>query len=598
MGFRLRISVSALLAGMVALPLMGTVAASGALIQAEQKREHAARMILADASELETLTSLNVGLRTESSMAFLLVAGRKFDIPIAVGSAMVGFDIEDRHRSAMRDVDNALDRLGASAPIDRKALDKGRDYISSDAMMDLESDVYASLLVASEAGIDEQLDSLRASSSSFGFDQALVDAASVNEHAVKALSIGLNQVGPAAATVVGFEISEKSRIRLIASTANLATELNLLTEGRGSNSEFAQRARAIESSEAHSLITAFAEGDVVSEGSLSPQTWALLGAISDRSEAMIDLASHTTDATAARATTLADAAQGRVRQFTAIVIAATLLSIAAAFVFGRQISRALRRLERRAEELLGGSAPTAPLPERGPREIAVMASAMNQLVAEYQLLGRQTEALADGSAADDVVHSTPSGPLGRAVHEAVQRLASSVKENEQRRISLKHEATHDALTGILNRSGVIESITVGLARGAGYVLLFVDLDHFKDVNDRFGHQIGDEVLRQAVERLRRCSRDGDTVGRLGGDEFVIGCVTSSPLEPLAQIGERIVVELSRPFEIASHTVSIGASVGVAYAEDGDDAEALLARADKSLYAAKDAGRGRVGAYVR
>jgi diguanylate cyclase (GGDEF)-like protein len=206
--------------------------------------------------------------------------------------------------------------------------------------------------------------------------------------------------------------------------------------------------------------------------------------------------------------------------------------------------------------------------------------------------------LAEGDVGDDSFADAPTGPLGRAVHDTVLRLASSVRANEHTRKTLKYEATHDALTGILNRAGVYEVIDAKLTSGIESALIFVDLDWFKEVNDRHGHFVGDEVLRGVGRRLADSLREGDIVGRLGGDEFVMVCPGGISDDQVAAIAERIVLEISQPFTIDEERIEIGASVGIARSVVGDDAPSLLARADKSLYTAKSNGRGRVGDVAR
>jgi diguanylate cyclase (GGDEF)-like protein len=123
-------------------------------------------------------------------------------------------------------------------------------------------------------------------------------------------------------------------------------------------------------------------------------------------------------------------------------------------------------------------------------------------------------------------------------------------------------------------------------------VLYIDLDHFKDVNDTFGHPIGDVLLRQVSERLRGCVRPSDAVARLGGDEFaVIQTAANQPVSATA-MANRIIKELALPFDLDGHQAIIGASIGISVApDDGDDADGLLKKADMALYRSKEDGRG-------
>ncbi len=163
--------------------------------------------------------------------------------------------------------------------------------------------------------------------------------------------------------------------------------------------------------------------------------------------------------------------------------------------------------------------------------------------------------------------------------------------------ALAHRATHDALTGLANRTLVLDRIEAALARTArrpGLVaVFFVDVDGFKAVNDTFGHETGDAVLVEVGRRLTTVARRDDTVGRLAGDEFVVVC-EGVPDEAHAERIARRIVEVVRapvPGAAASGAPSVSVSVGVCLAaDDRPDAVALLTRADAAMYEVKRAGR--------
>ena len=169
------------------------------------------------------------------------------------------------------------------------------------------------------------------------------------------------------------------------------------------------------------------------------------------------------------------------------------------------------------------------------------------------------------------------------------------------RARLAHLAVHDSLTGLPNRVLFIEQLQRALApsgrRRASIALLFVDVDHFKDVNDRYGHSVGDRLLVAIAQRLRESVRPGDTAARLGGDEFVVLCEDLRGDEDEAvAVAERIRVALAEPVTVTDLVIETGASIGVAVASSGDDPEVVLSHADGAMYAAKQAGRGRYEVY--
>jgi diguanylate cyclase (GGDEF)-like protein/PAS domain S-box-containing protein len=166
------------------------------------------------------------------------------------------------------------------------------------------------------------------------------------------------------------------------------------------------------------------------------------------------------------------------------------------------------------------------------------------------------------------------------------------RDAERRLLNL---AEHDALTGVLNRAGFnafTERLRPGTA-GKGIGLLYVDLDHFKPINDTHGHAVGDQVLRQFANRLLRLVRPTDGVARLGGDEFAVVLVDLREHANAEGVADKIVEAASAPFEVGTLTLQIGASVGVAFGLKGDTGWAeIIERADAALYRAKHQGRGR------
>jgi diguanylate cyclase (GGDEF)-like protein/PAS domain S-box-containing protein len=194
---------------------------------------------------------------------------------------------------------------------------------------------------------------------------------------------------------------------------------------------------------------------------------------------------------------------------------------------------------------------------------------------------------------------TPTVFTWRTVRRAGQLLRLTLQWDEGRRI-LEFAATHDALTGVVNRRVVrqrLEALADATANGTrGHTaVLYIDLDHFKPVNDELGHQVGDRVLAEVAERLRSALRPGDTVARVGGDEFVVLCERLGRHQDAERVASRLLDVIHRPIVAGDHIqqdVSLGASIGVAgmrYAEAG---EALLGRAEAAMRAAKSSGRGR------
>ena len=183
---------------------------------------------------------------------------------------------------------------------------------------------------------------------------------------------------------------------------------------------------------------------------------------------------------------------------------------------------------------------------------------------------------------------------------AVQRSAQMSRERErlaQERERLaqvrEHEALHDLLTGLPNQTLLANRIEAGLARprhrGERLVVLLLDLDSFKTVNDGLGHTIGDSLLIDVAERLTAVVRPGDTLSRFSGDEFAIVCEAIRDRE-LEALVETIRLTISAPFTIATHEVTLTASIGVAPATPGANSQSLIREADSAMFRAKSAGR--------
>lgn len=162
-------------------------------------------------------------------------------------------------------------------------------------------------------------------------------------------------------------------------------------------------------------------------------------------------------------------------------------------------------------------------------------------------------------------------------------------------LRMTHMAQHDALTGLPNRTlmqdRLAHAITLSHRRRRKAAFLYMDMDHFKNINDTLGHPIGDKLLQTVAERLKSCVRQSDTVCRLGGDEFVVLLSEIEQSQDAALCAEKMLKVLSAPILIEDHQLYISMSIGISICpDDGDHAETLIKNADTAMYHAKSGGR--------
>jgi len=180
---------------------------------------------------------------------------------------------------------------------------------------------------------------------------------------------------------------------------------------------------------------------------------------------------------------------------------------------------------------------------------------------------------------------------GREMFTLIARDATLRKLYEDQ---LEHQATHDPLTGLANRTLFDELLVRAAYRadrsGRPVAVLYLDLDGFKDVNDVFGHPSGDRVLSETSRRLEAVVRPGDMVARMGGDEFVVLCEHLSEPSDAEKIATRIVQAVGKPIPLAAGVATVTASVGIALGEPGETAASLIGRADEAMYRMKQGGK--------
>ena len=187
-----------------------------------------------------------------------------------------------------------------------------------------------------------------------------------------------------------------------------------------------------------------------------------------------------------------------------------------------------------------------------------------------------------------------SWQLAKARRRAIEDQAIYAKR-------IEHLAYHDSLTTLPNRSMFSTFLQQGINQARRHnkqlAVLFFDLDHFKPINDTFGHEVGDQLLQEVASRLKSCLRDSDTVFRLGGDEFVVLLPELDEERYEAAVAQKILTAIARPFILQGHELRVTASIGIStYPQDGQDEKTLTKNADIAMYQAKEKGKNNFQCY--
>jgi len=271
----------------------------------------------------------------------------------------------------------------------------------------------------------------------------------------------------------------------------------------------------------------------------------------------------------------------------------TLVDAAADAIIAHRPDGSVVYVNSAAAKLLGYSCPAEmlALPPYGwidPEQFQAMPRRLESILTDG-ILSFESRALhKDGSLSPtEVIVRRVDTPLGPMMIAVMRDISARVKNRE----TLEHLAYHDALTDLSNRIHLEDRLSIAIADarryGDGLAMAYIDLDHFKPVNDRYGHATGDDALVEVARRLRESVRGQDTVARLGGDEFVVVFPRlTSPDEPVL-ICQRLVEKIREPIVIGDVTIGISASVGIAlYDMREDDERSLLVKADTAMYQAK------------
>jgi len=177
------------------------------------------------------------------------------------------------------------------------------------------------------------------------------------------------------------------------------------------------------------------------------------------------------------------------------------------------------------------------------------------------------------------------------------KIATDITDKKRLDDQIWHQANYDAVTGLPNRRLFLDRLTHEMKKcdrtGESLAVFYIDLDHFKDVNDAYGHTVGDKLLVEAARRIGSCIRSTDTVARLGGDEFAVQLTDLTETSRVETVARQIIHMLAQPFHLGEIEAYVSGSIGIAvYPDDGNEVDELIKKADLAMYAAKRNGKNR------
>lgn len=617
------------LVALVLLPTMSLALLSVPLIAGRFETAMSARAVAREVHALKDLMAVRSALRSEQVAAETILRARAFGVPEVMITRMLGFDPRRQVASTRAATDEALTSVDtARTPADGGSLDQLRRSIDDGSVKAEEVTTrYDAVSQQITDQIDISLVALHRRVGDMNGNEEVYEALAVMRESNAMLTAASGEVTNLAGLMTGRNSENDSlegdqlRMSLAANRALFRHEITRLDE--------------IASPEIRALLDDVVAGSDGNRFSAAVDS-ALDDAPHDATRISVNELGLVFGAALRLQNTLFDVTQVANRQLlerttearqeaihqlwrwaaeVSFLMAATL-----AFTWGsaRRIGRPLRRLAEQALVVSEGNLDVPACAVGGPHELQLVGAALDDLVANLRILDGQAHALAECSFDDPVLLQPLPGRIGRSLQASVALLSESVSEREQLQERLLHEATHDPLTSLPNRTAAIEEIRRAAARsrrdGTSAAVLFVDLDNFKQANDTHGHRFGDALLCVVAARLKAAAAATDFVARLGGDEFVlISCPVADEGEARALAG-RIIEVVSAPMVIDDVSVTVGASVGVAmtpatrgpqkpgqgpHADTTDgpiDPVELLTQADLALYRAKRAGRGMAATF--
>lgn len=582
---------------LAAVPLVMLLATAGVGVKLAV-HDAARASAAARAAERSTrLLAVYEALMTERTAAGAMAAAGEFGLSIDAANQLYGADLVAELRAARSAVDDVLVMSDLSAQVDTGHLAVVRARV--DAGVATEAEVLTWFGDAATSVRDIWTDSLRVvERDSQGTGSAeLSQALRALRHASDASAIGWDRYLAASSLAFpNLSASDATTLDLAAAAALFTQATRPLSSELTGSALSAWQHEVLDDPDARTFEQLVASTLDQSAPS-SPTDLTALASKFRSGVVLQDHLAHVAHLAGQQVQRIVDHIRRDDRSTLAMYLLATggviITTVTSTLVLSRGISGPLKLLARRARDVsdgvLDGVLNGEPLTGSGPQEVADAIRAFNDATTNLGHLYAGVVAMGTGDPAMSALERPPEGALGSTLQVALARLSDSIRESGALRDEMEARSLHDELTGLANRRLVIEQLQTMLEQskrsGLPVSVLFLDLDHFKEVNDNHGHAAGDLVLKTTAGRLTQVCRRADLVGRLGGDEFVI--IAQSTAAETRPLRDRILHALAAPIDLDNGTsVTCPASIGVADTSAEQDADALLAVADHAMYVDK------------
>jgi diguanylate cyclase (GGDEF)-like protein len=593
--------VAARILALALVPVIGLAVSLVLLVQTGRARLHTSQAMSTEITTLLELAELHRAMTTERLMTVGMVRLQRLGIEQQFIEDEFGVDLEAAATRAQGTAQDRLASLGSAGVVD-DGYYAGR-LTALRAMVDspgVDPGVLAGDFdsLIDEVGAEIDRESLTGSVSGVSVDLTVGAAMARLLAAVDAFRFGALQLSSVSDVWFSTEATRPAAVVSVARyTGQFDRAISFLLASDDPAIEQWAAALARPDVRAFDEAVELALQGIVPENATENATTieslvAAFGGAASRQDSLDDLVTLAAAAAETEAKQARDAATSSIQQLAIIGTSVAVLTVAMAVWSAYSITRPLRRLIERAERIRDGDLTPDARPLTGPPDLRLAAATVEQLVDNLRLLDAKSVALSRYDLDDPVLAQDLPGSLGRSLQQSTVVLRESITAREELQQRLWYAAHHDSLTGISNRSAAIEELHAALSSNApstSVAVLFLDLDDFKRANDAHGHAVGDEILRVTATRMRGVVRASDSVGRLGGDEFMIVIQGVERSEAVLAQADRLLEEIRRPIELAGTVVSIGASIGVAFAAPGDSPSDVLARADLAVYQAKQDG---------